>query len=336
MNYVLKFFVRPSLSVILCVSPWFLLFTSCSDDESITRPQAAFTVSAAEVEVNQTVTFTYTGSDARQVVIFPGDEGHDYDNVNNGSTGLVMSKGIGTYAYKKAGVYRAVCVATNYGKEGKGDLFSIAETVVTVSDDDCRLRSVTLQKDLYNKELAATVTSDHVLIALPQKVNVNNRDIAVKANAQRIAIETMSAGATLLWNGEAFDDKAKYDLTAENVITVTAASGLQKSYPVYLIAYPAFEQYSIAGVKGTVSFSPYNYERSFVAVTLPKGTDLTQLTPDFVSADAQTIIAGGEPQTAGTSTLDFTSPVTYRLANRLEAHPEITCESEVIVSVTVK
>ena len=31
MNYVLKFFVRPSLSAILCVSPWFLLLTSCSD-----------------------------------------------------------------------------------------------------------------------------------------------------------------------------------------------------------------------------------------------------------------------------------------------------------------
>ena len=323
---------------LLFLAPCLMLLsiTSCSDEENITQPQATFSVSATEVEVNQTVTFTYTGTDARQVVIFPGDEGHEYENAPGSSSGLVMSKGIGTYSYKRAGVYRAVCVATNYGKEGKDEQFCIAETTITVTDDDCRLRSVTLQKDLYNKELAATVTSDHVLIALPQKVNVNNRDIAIKPNAQRIAIETMSTGATLLWNDEPFDDKTKYDLTAENIITVTAASGVQKRYPVYLIAYPAFEQYTINGVKGTITFSPYNYERSFVSVTLPKNTDLTQLTPTFASADAQTITIDGEPQTSGTGTLDFTTPVTYRLTNRLEAHPEITCESEVVVSVTVK
>ena len=176
---------------IVCLTLVAALFAACSDEE-VLMPTADFTVSATDVGINQTVTFAFTGSNAVQAVVFPGDAGHDWDLVNQGSTGLVMSKGVATYAYPTAGVYTATIVATNYDKEGRESKMAVAKVTITVTDDNNQLRSVILQKDLYNKEMAAEIGDDYVLVAMPYKVRVNNRDVAVKANAQRLGITAMS------------------------------------------------------------------------------------------------------------------------------------------------
>lgn len=320
---------------IVCLTLVAALFAACSDEE-VLMPTADFTVSATDVGINQTVTFAFTGSNAVQAVVFPGDAGHDWDLVNQGSTGLVMSKGVATYAYPTAGVYTATIVATNYDKEGRESKMAVAKVTITVTDDNNQLRSVILQKDLYNKEMAAEIGDDYVLVPMPYKVRVNNRDIAVKANAQRLGITAMSPNATIDISGEPYSDKTKYDLTASPTIGVTAASGLVKTYQVYTLSYPVFETFSIDGVAGTTTYSAYSYDKTFVSVTLPSGTDLTRLKPVFSSADALSVSIDGQPQTSGMSEVDFSQTVTYTLTNQLADHPECRCESQVVVEVTVK
>lgn len=312
------------------------MLVSCDDDDDVATPVAGFTVSATDIGINETVTFTYTGTAASQVVFFPGDEGHDYDYVNNGSVGIVMSKGKGTYAYKKAGTYKAVVVATNYNKKAAKESCSMAEATITVTDDDCRLASVLLQKDLYNKEMAAEIGEDYVFVPLPYKVNVNGRDIAIKPSAQRITVTAASANATVSINGEPFSDKTKYDLTAPMTIDVQAASGDIRSYRLYSTMYPVFETFTINGIAGTVAYSAYDYDRIFVTLTLPAGTDLTRLSPVFSSADAQSVSVEGVEQVSGQSVCDFSSPVTYTLTNSVAGNPALECHTNAVVTVTTK
>lgn len=323
-------------SIIIYLALATLLCASCSSDEQVAMPTADFKVSTTATGINETVTFTFTGTDARQAVVFPGDEGHDWNMVNQGSTGLVMSKGVATYAYTKPGVYTATVVASNYNKEGSDGKKAVAQVTITVTDDNNRLRSVILQKDLYNKEMAADITDDYVLVAMPAKVRVNNRDIAVKANAQRLAVETMSPNATVSIGGEPYSDKTKYDLTSQLTIDVTSASGTLRSYPVYTIAYPVFSTFSIDGVEGSTTYSAYSYDKTVVSIVMPAGTDLTRLKPVFSSTDAQSISIGGVVQQSGVTEVDFSQPVVYTLTNQLADHPKCRCESHVVVEVSVK
>ena len=154
-----------------------------------------------------------------------------------------------------------------------------------------------------------------------------NTSVEVAENAEMETIDI---------SGEPYSDKTKYDLTASPTIGVTAASGLVKTYQVYTLSYPVFETFSIDGVAGTTTYSAYSYDKTFVSVTLPSGTDLTRLKPVFSSADALSVSIDGQPQTSGMSEVDFSQTVTYTLTNQLADHPECRCESQVVVEVTVK
>jgi hypothetical protein len=61
--------------------------------------------------------------------------------------------------------------------------------------------------------------------------------------------------------------------------------------------------FAINGVRGTISGTS-------IAITLPTSTAVTALAPTFI-ADAASVQVSGADQVSGTSTQDFTSPVTY-------------------------
>ena len=306
-------------------------FTACSEDDSDTSmPRASFTVSANEVSINQTVTFTYTGTSAKQVVFFPGDEGHEYSKIQESNTGLVMNGGFGTYAYKKAGTYTAVVVATNYDREGSSFSRSVDSTTVVVVDEDVSLESVILSKDLYNKELAADISDGLILVRLPHGVNVNNHSINVKL-AQRMTITPTSGNATVTIDGEPFSEKTKYDLSKDHVVTVTAPSGNSGDYRLHQVYYPVFSSFHVNGVKGSVVYSAYDYDKATIDIALPKGTDVTRLSPVFTSAEGKSVTVNGAEQVSGTSVQDFSSPVTYVLSNADAEYPATT---EIVVTVT--
>lgn len=93
-------------AIIIPIAALGLALASCSDDKA-TQPTAAFTVDANRVEVNQSVTVRFTGN-ADNVVVFPGDQGQDYDLIKENNTGLVVNKGLFTYAYSTPGTYKMV------------------------------------------------------------------------------------------------------------------------------------------------------------------------------------------------------------------------------------
>ena len=321
--------------IYILVLPISFLFVSCDKDDLV-EPVASFTMSATEASINETVTFTYTGTSAEQVVVFTGDEGHDYALKNKGNSGLVLNKGILTYSYKKAGVYNVVLIATNYNERAEDMVYSIDSAQIVINDDNVELRSVSLRKDMYLKELYAQMINDNTLLfAVPYKVRVSNRDIAVSMNKQRVNIEPMSSSAVVEVNGGEYSENTSYDLTQPFEITVYSPSGDSKTYHSEVMHYPVFESFSIAGIDGAVAYSDYYFDKTFITVELPAGTDVSQLTPLFSSADAKQISIDGQEQVSGETVVDFTAPVVYTLTTWKDDDQSVSAESTVEVSVTL-
>ena len=312
--------------------PIALLWTAC-DKEGLSVPVASFTMSATETSINETVTFTYTGTGAEQVVLFTGDEGHNHDLIHQGNSGLVLNKGLLTYSYKTAGVYKVVLIATNYNDRAEDMVYSVDSAWITVNDDNVELRSVSLRKDMYLKELQAQKIGDNTLLfAVPYKVRVSNRDIAVSMNKQRVSIEPMSNSAVVMVNGAAYNENTSYDLTQPFEIEVCSPSGNSKTYHSVVMHYPVFESFSIEGVDGVSACSEYYFDKVSITVELPAGTDVSALKPVFASADAQQITVNGEQQISGETVVDFTEPVVYTLTT---GDGDVSVESTVEVSVSL-
>jgi PKD repeat protein len=314
-----------------------LLLFACEKEEEVTAPVARFTVSSNEVSVNETVTFEYTGSGAKQVAVYTGDQGHDYSLKTSGNSGLVVNKGILTYSYKKPGRYTAVLVASNYDKEGKDIVFAVDSTIITVEDDRTDLRVISLKKDIYNKEIPGQIIDRRILFAIPYKVRVSGRDVAVNIAQQRLEIAAFSDAATVLVNDETFGATTRYNLSNPLSVKIVSAAGDEKEYEAVTLRYPIFESFSINGAAGTVQYSDFDFDKLSVTVTLPAGTNPASLVPVFASNDAQTVHIGETAQVSGETAIDFTHPVTYRLKTwKPEAESTLFCETEVEVKVIIE
>lgn len=311
-----------------------MFFASCEEEE-INMPLASFEVSDTEVSVNQTVTFTFTGSDAKQIAVFTGDEGHDYDLREQSNSGLTMSKGILTYSYKKPGNYKIALLATNYDKEGNQLLESKAEAAITVNDTRTGLSVISLKRDTYMKEIQGDMVDEVILFAVPYKIRLNNRDIAVNLTKQRIDITPVSESANLWMNDTEYAATANYNLTQPLSLKIRAGSGNEKSYNLLTVNYPVFESFSINGMEGTVKYDDFNFNKTHITVTLPAGTDTGALVATFASADAQDVTVNETAQVSGLTANNFAQPVTYTLKNTVASNDKLSCESTVEVSVVV-
>lgn len=310
-----------------------LLAASCDDDDKVVMPDAEFTMSADEVSIYETVTYTYTGSPSTQVVIYTGDTGHNFDLKDDGNSGFVVNDGVATYAYKEPGTFDVVVVATNYDKYGGESMMNIARKTITVKDDDNELRTLSLKRDIYNKELPAHIEGNDILLAVPEKVRISNRDIAVSLKAQRLEVATMSANASVLVEDAPFVATSKYNLTVPLKLSVVAASGDKRDYMIHAVTLPSFSAFAVGTAKGTIAFSDYDFDKTTVTVTVPAGTDLTSVTPEFTAAAAKRIRVNGVDQVSGSTAVDFSEPVVYELTNWEDGNEAMACTSYVTVTV---
>ena len=69
-----------------------LLLASC-EDETAEQPTAAISVDKYKYEVNESMTLRFIGN-ADNVVVYPGDQNHDYELRDQSNIGLVVNKGI--------------------------------------------------------------------------------------------------------------------------------------------------------------------------------------------------------------------------------------------------
>ncbi|WP_411677792.1 GLUG motif-containing protein, partial [Caproicibacter sp.] len=104
------------------------------------------------------------------------------------------------------------------------------------------------------------------------------------------------------------------DFTNPVTYTVTAADGSTQDYTVKIVMADtaAMESYSLKAKGGSTYYDGViDEDNHTIAVTVPKGTDVTKLVAKFTASDGTTVSVGTTRQVSETTVNNFTNPVTY-------------------------
>lgn len=246
--------------------------TSCSDENEEARtPQAIVTVSQTDLDINESMEVRFQGV-ADQVVVYTGDDSHDYSLRNESNTGFVMNKGLFTYSHSVPGTFKVVVLATTYDTYmGNGLRTDTTSFYVTVKDDVTELGQVysSITPNVY---YASLVNERDWVMCLPTKQVYNNREIALNAKRQRLSFEIASDSSKIYVDDVIYSSKDYYDLTQTHDIRVESDFGSVRNYKLYTMIYPEFSSVTLDGVKGTLVRDAYNQDRQVYRFTLPSGT----------------------------------------------------------------
>lgn len=324
----MKTIIKVCLSV--CIS---LLFVSC-DEESISTPVASVTVNQQEFSINETMVIHFTGV-ADQVSIYTGDNMHKYDLRTESNTGFVVNKGLFTYSYSVSGQYKVVCVASTYSDKAEEIRQDTCSFIVTVTDDVTEIDKLSCAQVLYDEVFAQKYPNDEWLMVLPRKVKYSTAAVAIPLTGQRLKFYIQSDSTKVLINGNPYVSATKYNLTNPVDIQVTSNYGTVRPYKLYTIYYPEFDTFKLNGVAGTVVRSEFDYSYFEIGVTLPTGTDVTNLVPEFsLFSPTDKVYIGDVEQISGSSAVDFTQNVSYRMVSTSPDNPDMQAESTIKIKIS--
>ncbi len=310
-----------------------LFMTACADDNQLARtPVASFSISSTQLEINQSIELRFNGV-ADQVVVYTGDKDHVYSLRNENNTGVVMNKGLLTYSYSVPGNFHVVCIASTYDTYMGGGLKKdTTEFDVTVTDDVTTIDKLysNITPNVYYAEL---VNNTDWVLRVPSKQLYNNKEIKLNAAKQRLSFTIASDSTSLMVDGAKYATSNYYNLTAVHDIHVVANSGTTRDYKLYTLIYPEFNSFSANGVNAVLTRNAYYQDLQTYTITLPKGTNVSSVVPQFgVDSDVK-FYADGVEVTSQTPIDLSNNNVTYTLKRVLDGHPDITATSRIVLSV---
>lgn len=307
-----------------------VLLPSCSEEDTV-QPSASFELDNSSLEVNQSMTLHFTGN-AENVVVFPGDENHDYNLLSEGNSGLVVNKGIFTYSYSTPGVYKVVCVATNHYDEGSIILTDTCSRYIRVIDD-CTTIDKLSTSALYDEIYGEALNENDWLFAMPRKIKYKTSTPSV-ALSQTLKFYIPSSTTKVFIDDEEYVSNKKYDLSQTHRLHVVSNEGTSRDYNLYTLNYGEFQSFSINGVTAKIDRTEYDYSYYEINMTVDKDCDLTRLSPEFtLYGNNEKVFINQEEQVSGTQ-VDFTNPVTYRFVVSSLDNPDISLESTCVVTIT--
>jgi len=309
----------------------FLFVFSC--EEAIKTPEVEASINKELLTINESMVIDFAGSTADNIVVFPGDEMHDYDFRDHSHTGLVVNKKLFTYSYQVPGVYKVVCLASTSGDMATDLKFATCSFTVTVIDDQTEIDRISCPQIIRDEVFAERHANDEWLMVLPRSVLYNNREQNI-AVAQRLRFYIQSDSTKVLINGSNFSATTAYNLSSPVDILVKSDFGTNRPYKLYTINYPKFNSFKLLDVNGTMTLNEFDYSTFVMNVTLPRGTDVSSLAPEFTTyLPSEKAYIGNTEQISGASTVDFTKDVTYRLVSTLPDKPGMQAESTVVVKI---
>lgn len=317
------------------------MFASC-DDKEATQPTAAISVDKYVYDVNESMTLRFIGN-ADNVVVYPGDEKQDYELRDQSNSGLVVNRGLLTYAYEKPGIYHVVCVATNLEDAGRSVMVDTTSVWVTVVDEVVDIDGLAATFTYYEIPGTAVNATDWML-ALPRKFRYNNKDVPVNLKKHKLNFDIASTTTTVEMRTLENEDEeytlytanGSYNLENNLHLLTTSSSGMHREYNLFTLTYGEFKTFSLAGVKGTLDRSEFDYSLISINMTLPAGTDLQAVPVEFTLYDdaAEKVYVGDQEIHSG-DVLDFTEPVTFRFVVTKSGYEHVKAESTCVVTATV-
>lgn len=320
------------ISVCLILAGLAAMLTAC-DDEKATQPVSAISIEKNMLEVNESMTIHFVGN-ADNVVVYPGDSGHDYELREESNTGLVVNKNLLTYSYTTPGTYKVVCVATNHADEGNSILTDTCSVFVKVIDDCTEIEKISTAA-LYDEVFAERLNTQDWLIALPRKIKYKTSTPSVSLS-QKLKFYIPSTSTKVYIDGADYNANNKYNLAQTHAVKLVSDEGTSQDYNLYTLNYGEFKTFAVGGVVGKITRTEYDYSYFEINMEVPSGTDLTNLAPDFtLYATNEKVYIGDVEQTSGNK-MDFTHPVTYHFVVTSTDNPEISVESTCVVTIKCK
>ncbi|MDR0698666.1 MAG: hypothetical protein LBG28_05555 [Tannerella sp.] len=309
----------------------FLLVSSC--EEIIKTPQLEASINKNLLTVHESMVIDFAGSMADNIVVYPGDDMQNYDLRDQSNTGLVVNKKLFTYSYRVPGTYKIVCLASTSGDMATNLRFDTCSFTVNVIDDQTEIDRISCSLLYRDEVFAEKHANDEWLMVLPRSIIYNNREQNISLS-QRLHFYIQSDSTKVSINGNDFSATTAYNLSSPVAISVKSDFGTERSYKLYTINYPRFSTFKLLGVSGTSELNSFNYGTYVMNVTLPLGTNVSSLVPEFTTySPSEKVYIENTEQISGTSTVDFTQEVTYRLVSTSPDKPDMQAESTVVVKI---
>jgi hypothetical protein len=351
-------------------------FCGCTDkyiDDLYVEPDASFKIAQDSdksfFEVFETVNFKSTGA-GQNFVIFTGDKGHVYGE--SGATGYAAtSDGLFSYSYQEPGEYKVTWVASSIKDDGTIVSKSSESTVVVKATngglDQFSISNFYNMAEYSNSAYeAAGKFVDGTTVVCPLIFESWKKfSLLSKLKKLTTTFRLASSLANLYWIDPT--DNTEYELvsgsTATRVVSFTDASGklaVQKfkvvtasgnttEYNMAALMIPEITSFSVnvggTDYKATITRETASYDKFDAVLSLPDGTDLTSLKPEFVVLENNSsltdgtnyaVTVGGVNQTSGVTSVDFTSKqVNYNISMSLlgNSDPKYTLSAQLIVTI---
>ena len=300
MKTIIKFFLFVCFSIFI---------TSC-ERENVLFPYAAMNVNKNEFTINESMIINFTGT-ADQVVIYTGDDMHNYEFRDQSNTGFVVNKGLFTYSYALPGIYKVVCVASTYNDRAVNLKRDTCSFIVKVIDDQTEIEKISCPQVLYDEVFADKLENDEWLMKLPRKVKYGNATPSITLS-QKLRFYIQSNLTKIFINEKEFSSTEKYDLSNPLNILVQSNFGTVRPYKLYTLYYPEFVTFKLLNVNGTLVRNEFDYSTFEMQIILPMGTDVSNLIPEFTTySSTDKVYIENKEQISGVSRVDFTQNITY-------------------------
>lgn len=356
--------MRKYISTVLLIVA--LILQACEENGYLTdvyiKAEASFKTEKKQYDVFESVTFENTGS-GQKFVIYTGDEGHIYGKA--GDTGFATaSNGIFSYSYQEPGIYKAVWLASSINENGDIEFSKDSTTIEVVATNGgldflyiyrlCRMPNIT---GLYYEPYGEFVSEDTLMVPIIYEAWTGNylqKKLMVnfELSSQLSSFywyNPLTGEDKLLESGKTSTSKI-INFVEDGAIKVqkfkvVTASGISANYYVAPVMIPQFTKFSINGVQGKITRNISYYERFEIEVSLPLGTDLSKVTPEFevlnndinLVGDNVEVSIDGEPQISGQTTVDFSSKsVTYDIKYQLLDSDNPTLIQNAKINVIIK
>lgn len=347
--------------LIIAVSAVF--FTSCNGDEP--EPTSDLTWYITEdfnlnrenekpltVHVGENITFMSKKADGEVYVVWPGDEGFDYNKRNvalnyldaDSNTVKLNNKGKAmvknskdewvtnpSYIYSKPGTYTVVLVVRNVYDNGLKYSEAVDSAVITVIDTVTKLFDLDESKYKFIPRYKYVNTIDgktktgvvaksdiivdgtNVTIKLPYEAKIDELDIYIKIDKSTLTGDD----ADITFSNEDKSYSWKGSLATSKTITVTSQGGDSQDYIISAEVQPAKTGNSMTSFK----FGTYVGEISGTTVTvdIPEGLNITKVKPEFEVSQFASVVIGTTPQYSKTTEVDLTGGATYKVTSQFGA-----------------
>jgi hypothetical protein len=212
--------------------------------------------------------------------------------------------------------------------------FDTCVFIVNVIDDQTEIDRISCPRVIQDEIFAERYPNDEWLVTLPQSLLYNNREQAV-SRSQRLRFTIQSDSTKVFVNGAAYSATTSYNLSTPVNILVKSDFGTERPYTLYMINFPRFSAFKLQGVSGVNKLDEFDYSAYTYTVTLPTGTDLSRLVPEFTTyAATDKVYIGNAEQQSTISEVDFTAgEVAYRIVSTLADKPDMQAETTVLVKI---